>query len=152
LEANQGKLDPERKSGAELLVEHARSPCHKNDRDVQRDADVAIPGGSPECGGSVVVYLKGGDDGKVEDLTWIGEGDTISMGATSIVVERILSEGLGMEEILEIDYEEFIDSLGREVIGSRTRHATLGLSTIKGAVRLYQQRANRSRSGGRAAL
>jgi nitrogen fixation NifU-like protein len=143
LEAERGKPDRNRKSGSALLVEHARSPRYKNEGSVPDDADVAIPGGSPECGGSVVVYLKGGGDGKVGWLSWTGEGDTISMGATSIVVERILSEGLSMEEILEIDYEEFIDSLGREVIGSRTRHATLGLSTIKGAIRQYQRAGRR---------
>jgi nitrogen fixation protein NifU and related proteins len=132
---------PERKSGAALLVEHARNPRHKNEESVQREADVAVPGGSPECGGSVVVYLKGGDHSKIEGLSWTGQGDTISMGATSIVVERILYEDLSMEEILELDYEEFIDSLGRELIGSRTRHATLGLSTLKGAVRIYQRRS-----------
>jgi nitrogen fixation protein NifU and related proteins len=133
LEAQKGKR------GAALLVEHARSPRHKHEVGAQNDADVAVPGGSPECGGSVVVYLKGGDDGKVEGLSWTGQGDTISMGATSIVVEHILREDLTMQEILELDYEEFIDSLGREIIGSRTRHATLGLSTIKGAVRHYQR-------------
>jgi nitrogen fixation NifU-like protein len=131
------------KSGAALLVEHARSPRHKHEVGSQDDADVAVPGGSPECGGSVVVYLKGGDEGKVEGLSWTGQGDTISMGATSIVVEHILNEGLSMQEILELDYEEFIDSLGREIIGSRTRHATLGLSTIKGAVRHYQRTGRR---------
>ena len=144
--------EPDRKrTGAALLVEHARNPRHKNEESVQKDADVAIPGGSPECGGSVVVYLKGGDDGKIERLSWTGQGDTISMGATSIVVERILGEGLSMEDVLNLDYEEFVDSLGREVIGSRTRHATLGLSTIKAAIRQYQ-RAGRSGSGGRAAV
>ena len=66
------------------------------------------------------------------------------MGATSIVVEHILSQGLSMEEVLELDYEEFIDSLGRELIGSRTRHATLGLSTVKGAIRQYQRAARRA--------
>ena len=151
MEAEQEKTDRNRKSGADLLVEHARSPRHKNEGGVSEDADVAIPGGSPECGGSVVVYLKGGDDGKVEWLSWTGQGDTISMGATSIVVERILSEGLSMEEVLQMDYEEFVDSLGREVIGSRTRHATLGLSTIKAAIRQYE-RAARSGFGGRAAV
>jgi nitrogen fixation protein NifU and related proteins len=140
------------KSGAALLVEHARSPRHKLEEGIPEDADVATPGGSPECGGSVVVHLKGGDDGKIERLAWTGQGDTISMGATSIVVERILGEGLSMEEVLELDYEEFIDSLGRELIGSRTRHATLGLSTVKAAIRLYQRRANRAGSGGRAAV
>ena len=143
--------EPDRKRNvAALLVEHARNPRHKNEESVQKDADVAIPGGSPECGGSVVIYLKGGDDGKIEGLSWTGQGDTISMGATSIVVERILGEGLSMEEVLELDYEEFIDSLGRELIGSRTRHATLGLSTIKGAVRILQRKSrseNKERAG-----
>ena len=151
MEAEQGEPARENKSGADLLVEHARSPRHKNEEGIPEDADVAIPGGSPECGGSVVVYLKGGNDGNVERLSWTGQGDTISMGATSIVVERILSEGLSMEDVLNLDYEEFVDSLGREVIGSRTRHATLGLSTIKAAIRQYQ-RAGRSGSGGRAAV
>ena len=140
MEAKTGEPD-RKKSSAALLVEHARNPRHKNEGGVLRDADVAIPGGSPECGGSVVVYLKGGNDGKIERLSWTGQGDTISMGATSVVVERILSQGLSMEEVLELDYEEFIDSLGRELIGSRTRHATLGLSTVKGAVRTYQRKS-----------
>jgi len=144
--------EPDRKrNGAALLVEHARNPRHKNEESVQKDADVAVPGGSPECGGSVVIYLKGGDDGKIDGLSWTGQGDSISMGATSIVVERILGEGRSMEEVLELDYEEFIDSLGRVLIGSRTRHATLGLSTIKGAVRNFQRKSrseDKERAGG----
>ena len=65
------------------------------------------------------------------------------MGATSIVVDRILSEDLSMDEILAEDYEELIDSIGRDIIGNRTRHATLGLSTIKAAVRQYQKTGRR---------
>ena len=144
--------EPDRKkNGAALLVEHASNPRHKNEESVQKDADVAMPGGSPECGGSVVIYLKGGSDGKIERLSWTGQGDTISMGATSLIVERILGEGLSMDEVLDLDYEEFIDSLGRELIGSRTRHATLGLSTIKGAVRSYRRKSrseSKERAGG----
>jgi nitrogen fixation NifU-like protein len=150
LEARPGASD-RKGNGAALLVEHAKNPRHKNEEAVQQVADVAVPGGSPECGGSVVVYLKGGDDGKIERLSWTGQGDIISMGATSIVLERILDEGLSMEEILELDYEEFVDSLGREVIGNRTRHATLGLSTIKGAVRIFQRKSRsevKERAGG----
>ena len=126
----------DRKSRIALLVEHFEGPRHEG---ALEDANVVMPGGSPECGGSVTVYLKGDGNGRVEALSWTGQGDTISMGATSIVVERILGEGLGMDEILEADYEELIDSIGRDVIGNRTRHATLGLSTIKAAVRQYQK-------------
>ena len=130
------ELPLDRKSRIALLVEHFESPRHKG---ALEGADVVVPGGSPECGGSVTVYLKGNGNGEVESLTWTGQGDRISMGATSIVVERILNENLGMNEILEEDYEELVDSIGRDIIGNRSRHATLGLSTIKAAVRAYKK-------------
>jgi nitrogen fixation NifU-like protein len=118
------------------LAEHFGNPRYKGGLE---DADVQMPGGSPECGGSVVVYLKGDGNGGIEDLSWTGQGDTISMGATSIIVERVRREGLSLQEVLDLNYEGFMDSIGRDVIGSRTRNATLGLSTLKGAVRKYQR-------------
>ena len=131
-------LEPplDRKSRVALLVEHFESPRY---RGALESADVIVPGGSPECGGAVTVYLKGNGNGQVESLTWTGQGDTISMGATSIVVDRILRENLSMDEILEEDYEALVDFLGRDIIGNRTRHATLGLSTIKAAIRQYRR-------------
>jgi nitrogen fixation protein NifU and related proteins len=135
-------LEPtlDRKSRIALLVEHFESPRHKG---TLKSADVIVPGGSPECGGSVTIYLKGDGNGQVESLTWTGQGDTISMGSTSIVVDRILNDNLTMDEILAEDYEELIDSIGRDIIGNRTRHATLGLSTIKAAVRQYRKTGRR---------
>jgi nitrogen fixation protein NifU and related proteins len=131
-------LEPilDRKSRIAVLVEHFESPRHKG---ALESADVVVPGGSPECGGSVTIYLKGDGNGEVASLTWTGQGDIISMGSTSIVVDRILNENLTIDEILDEDYEELIDSIGRDIIGNRTRHATLGLSTIKAAVRAYKK-------------
>lgn len=126
----------DRKERVARLVDHATNPRHKG---ALEDADVAMPGGGPECGGSVVVYLKGDGDGRIEDLSWTGQGDTISKGAASIIVQKVLDEGLGMDEVLDLDYGEFVDGLGRDIIGSRTSNATLGLSTLKNAVRKYQR-------------
>ncbi|WP_166174798.1 iron-sulfur cluster assembly scaffold protein [Rubrobacter tropicus] len=126
----------DRKERVAYLVDHFGNPRHKG---VLEGADVAMPGGSPECGGSVVVYLKGDGNGGIEDLAWTGQGDTISMGATSVIVGRVRDEGLTLQQVLDLDYEKFMDSIGRDVIGSRTRNATLGLSTIKSAVRKYQR-------------
>jgi nitrogen fixation NifU-like protein len=126
----------DRQSSIALLADHARTPRHKG---VLEGADVAMPGGSPECGGSVVVYLKGDGDGRFEELSFTGEGDTISMGATSIIMQKVHDEGLTMEEVLALNYDEFVEGLGREVIGSRTRNATLGLSTLKSAIRRYRR-------------
>jgi nitrogen fixation NifU-like protein len=118
------------------LVDHATNPRHKGPLE---DADVAMPGGGPECGGSVVVYLKGDGNGRIEDLSWTGQGDTISTGAASIIMQKVHDEGLGMDEVLALDYGEFVDGLGRDIIRSRTSNATLGLSTLKNAVRKYQR-------------
>jgi nitrogen fixation NifU-like protein len=126
----------DRKERVAYLIDHFGNPRHKG---VLEAADVQMPGGSPECGGSVTVYLKGDGNGGIEDLSWTGQGDTISMGATSVVVERVRREGLSLQEVLDLNYERFMDSLGQDVIGSRTRNATLGLSTLKNAVRKYQR-------------
>ena len=118
------------------LVEHYQNPRYKG---ILEDADVAMPGGSPECGGSVVIYVKAGKEGRVDDLSFTGEGDIISQAATSMILEQVQGEGHTMDEILALDYEDFVDRVGREAVGSRTRNATLGLSTLKSAVRKYQK-------------
>ncbi len=71
------------------------------------------------------------------------------MGATSIILERVRDEGLTVQQVLDLDYDAFVEGLGREVIGSRTRNATLGLSTLKAAIRVYQ-RDGLSKTGERA--
>ncbi|CAN5616829.1 hypothetical protein BH24ACT22_BH24ACT22_03690 [soil metagenome] len=124
-----------RKQRIEFLVDHVKNPRHQG---VLDGADVIMPGGSPECGGSVVIYLKAGD-GKIEDISFTGEGDTLSMAGSSMILEKVKKDALTAEEILALDYEQFVDEFGRELVGSRTRNVTLGLSTLKAAVRKYQK-------------
>jgi nitrogen fixation protein NifU and related proteins len=124
----------ERKDRISRLVEHASNLRYQR---VLEDADVAMAGGGPECGGSVVVYLKGDGNGRIEDLSFTGQGDTISMAAASMVMQKVLEEELTMGEVLDLDYMTFVESLGSDIVGSRTRNATLGLSTLKSAIRKY---------------
>jgi len=126
----------ERKDRISRLVEHASNLRYQG---VLEDADVAMAGGGPECGGSVVVYLKGDGNGRIEDLSFTGQGDTISMGAASMIMQKVLEEDLTMGEVLDLDYGAFVESLGSDIVGSRTRNATLGLSTLKSAIRKYQR-------------
>jgi nitrogen fixation NifU-like protein len=117
-----------------VIVDHSKNPRYEG---VLKNADVAMPGGGPECGGSIVVYLKGDGDGRIEGLSFTGQGDTISMGAASIILQKVHDEGLSMDEVLALDYAAFVAELGNDVVGSRTRNATLGLSTLKSAIRRY---------------
>jgi nitrogen fixation NifU-like protein len=126
----------ERKDRISRLVEHASNLCYQG---VLEDADVAMAGGGPECGGSVVVYLKGDGNGRIEGLSFTGQGDTISMAAASMVMQKVLEEELTMGEVLDLDYGAFVESVGSDIVGSRTRNATLGLSTLKSAIRKYQK-------------
>ncbi len=119
-----------------VLVEHHQNPRYGG---VIEDADVVMPGGSPECGGSVVVYLKAGEEGRIDALSFTGEGDIISQASTSMIMDQVTTDGLTMDEVLALDYDAFVDRVGREAVGSRTRNATLGLSTLKSAVRKYQR-------------
>ncbi len=118
-----------------VLLQHYQSPRHQG---VLDDTHVVMPGGSPECGGSVVIYLRG-EEGRIGSLSFTGQGDIISQAATSMILEQVLDEGLSMDEVIALDYEAFVDRVGREAVGSRTRNATLGLSTLKSAVRKYQR-------------
>lgn len=130
----------DRRERVTRLVEHAKSPVH---RGALEGADVVQPGGSPECGGTVTVYLKGSGEGEgIEALSFTGEGDTISMGSASLLMQRVHDEGLDMQQVLDLDYEGFVEDVGREVVGSRTRNATLALSTLKNAVKRYRREAN----------
>lgn len=127
----------ERQKLLDRLVEHFESPRNKG---ALEDVDVVMPGGSPECGGFVTVYLKGSEeDGRIDGLSFTGEGDTISQGAASILMQRVHDEGLTMGQVMDLDYDEFVDGLGRQVIGIRTRNATLALGTLKSAIRKYRQ-------------
>ena len=125
----------DRQQQISVLVDHAKNPRYEGGLEY---ADVVMPGGSPECGGSVVVHLKGEGD-RITGLSFTGQGDTISMGATSMIMHLVHDENMTMGEVLDLDYDTFVARVGREAVGSRTRNATMGLSALKAAIRKYRK-------------
>jgi len=63
-----------------------------------------------------------------------GAGCTISQAAASILAERINKRRATFDEIRALSYEDMINALGRDIVGSRPRCATLALGTLKAAV------------------
>ncbi len=121
----------------QILLDHYERPRHRGHIE---DADVEMPGGNPGCGDVVTVYLKGADDHEhIEDTSYEGEGCTISMAASSMVMEEVHEGNLTMNDVLEMDYNEMIEKLGRQIVASRPRCATLALGTLKAAIRRYQK-------------
>ena len=129
----------------QFLLDHYQRPRH---RGALEGADVEMPGGNPGCGDVVTVYLKGsGDHGQIEDVSYEGEGCTISMAAASMLLEQVHDENLTMDQVLEMNYNEMIEKLGRQIVASRPRCATLGLGTLKAAIRKYQKDKRLSDAG-----
>ncbi len=129
----------------QFLLDHYQRPRHRGALD---DADVQMPGGNPGCGDVVTVYLKGAEDHeRMEGISYEGEGCTISMAAASMLLEQVREEDLTMDQVLAMDYNEMIEKLGRQIVASRPKCATLGLGTLKAAIRRYQQDRRLERAG-----
>ena len=121
----------------QILVDHFNNPRHWGRL---QDTDVEMPGGNPGCGDVVTVYLKGAEDHEhIAGVSYEGEGCTISMAASSMLLEQVVEGKLMMDEVLDMDYNEMIEALGRQIVASRPKCATLGLGTLKAAIRKYQR-------------
>ncbi len=123
----------DRQSQIEFILDHYE---HPRNHGKLGDADVVSDGGNPGCGDIVTIYLKV-DDGHVGQVTFEGQGCTISQAAASLVTEMVTGQPL--DEVLELSYDAIIDELGREVVMSRPRCATLALGTVKAAVDSYKK-------------
>jgi nitrogen fixation protein NifU and related proteins len=124
----------DRQEAIEFLLDHYQNPRNHGPLD---PVDVTMPGGNPGCGDIVTIYLKVNDAGdRIEHVTFEGTGCTISQAAASILTEMV--EGRPLAEIDDMDFNAMIDQLGREVVSTRPRCATLALGTLKAAITQYR--------------
>lgn len=119
----------DRQEAIEFLVDHYQ---HPRNRGPLEDADVHLTGGNPGCSDRVEMYAKVDPEGKLSDVSFEGEGCTISMAAASYVTELV--QGMSMEEVDNLSFEALIDDLGREVVMARPTCATVALGTLKKGV------------------
>ncbi len=124
----------DRQEQIEYILDHFQSPRHRGPLD---PADVIMPGGNPGCGDIVTVYLRvNPETNHIAAVSFEGEGCTISQAAASILMEKM--QDASLNEVDALDYNDMIDELGREVVSTRPRCATLALGTLKAAVKKYR--------------
>ncbi len=119
----------DRQEAIEFLVDHYQNP---RNRGPIEHADVHLTGGNPGCSDKVEMYAKVSPDGHLEEVSFEGEGCTISMAAASYVTE--LTRGMTLEEVEALSPETLMDDLGREVVMTRPTCATVALGTLKKGV------------------
>ncbi len=115
-----------RQEAIEFLVDHYHNP---RNRGPLEGADVHLTGGNPGCADRVEMYAKVDDAGRVEAVSFEGEGCTISMAAASYVTELV--QGMTVAEVEELTFETLMEDLGREVVMARPTCATVALGTLK---------------------
>jgi len=123
----------DREAYVENLLDYYENP---RNRGPLLDAQIQASGGNPGCGDIVVMYARLDDDGRLAELSFEGEGCTISQASASMLTE--LAQGKSLAEVEAMSFEELIEVLGREVVNVRPRCATLGLSILKSAARDYE--------------
>jgi nitrogen fixation NifU-like protein len=124
----------------ENILDHHDHPRNKR---ALNPADIEASGGNPGCGDIVVMYANVDDTGRITEAGFQGEGCTISQAAASMLTEELL--GRSLDEVRGMSYEDVIDEMGKEVVSTRTRCATLALTVMKNATEDYL-RAQRSQA------
>src|SRR5579864_1863059 len=122
----------DRQEAIEFLLDHYENPRNFGPLD---HADVSLTGGNPGCADIITMHARFGDNGKIEEIHWEGEGCTISRAAASYVTE--LTQGMTAQEVENLSFEDLMEQLGRELVMTRPTCATLALGTLKQGVHEY---------------
>ena len=122
----------DRQEAIDFLLDHYENPRNRGELD---HPDVSLSGGNPGCADVITMNARFGKDGKLEAISWDGEGCTISRAAASYVTEIV--QGMTPEEIEAMSFEDLINELGRELVMTRPTCATLALGTLKKGVHEY---------------
>ncbi len=129
----------DRQAYVEQLVDHYENPRNRGELP---GANLQMKGGTPGCGDVVTMYATvDAETEQIEKVQFEGEGCTISQASASLLTEMV--EGKTLREVEAMGYDDLLDTLGRDVVISRPKCATLSLDTLKAAVRKYrhEQRA-----------
>jgi len=86
---------------------------------------------NPLCGDELGVHVVVGEDGKIADLRFHGQGCAISQAAASISSDELI--GLPVDQVAELDADWMIDQLGIEISATRRKCALLSLKVMRGA-------------------
>ncbi len=129
----------------DFILDHYENPRRHGAMD---QPHVVMKGGNPGCGDVVTIYVRLDGGERIVDLTFEGEGCTISQAAASILAQRVNKKRMGFDEVNALSYEAMIDLLGQDIVGSRPRCATLALGTLKAAVKRIEM-DRRLRAAGR---
>ncbi|MFQ5918697.1 MAG: Fe-S cluster assembly sulfur transfer protein SufU [Thermoplasmata archaeon] len=118
----------------EAILDHYQNPRNKGDLD---PADIWAREDNPLCGDEIALFLRLNDDRVVEDVKFQGQGCAISQASASMLTVKL--KGKTLEEILAIDEDAVLQTLGIPISHARLKCALLSLSTLRIGLQGYQE-------------
>jgi len=116
----------------ENILDHYKRPHNWSPPEQElEDADMEFHDLNPLCGDELTVRLALGEDGRIKDVRFSGNGCAISQAAASMASDEI--KGMSVEELLKLDRSFVLDLLGINISATRMKCALLSLKVIKGA-------------------
>lgn len=112
----------------EQILEHYKRPHNFG---VLENPDLEFEDSNPFCGDQQHVMIRLGEDDRVAEVRFEGQGCAISTAATSLLTDELA--GLTREELLRLDKQVVLDLLGIEISATRMKCAMLGLKVVKSA-------------------
>ncbi len=136
----------------EILNEHNINPTHKINME---NPTFCLEGVNPSCGDQITLQLKIGDDGKINDASFIGSGCAISQASVDMMADLIIGktkeEALKLAEIFdrmikdtvsEDELEQLDEASALQDIShmpARVKCAMLGWRTMKQMLSIEQK-------------
>ncbi len=113
----------------EFLLSHYQNPQFKGHTP---NATFTKSGGNPGCADVVEISARIGEDDRIDEILFDGQGCTISMAAADYLAE--IAQGKTLEEIEAMTTDQLLDELGRDVVMTRPSCATSAFHVLKQAV------------------
>jgi len=118
----------------DIIMDHYENP--RNSGKI-KDPDVEFHGGNPGCGDTITVQLKISNEGIVEDIKFDIEGCIVSNAGTSMISEKVINKHI--DDIKKIGRDDMKELLGKDIIIRRPQCSSLGIDTIKVAIKKYEK-------------
>lgn len=127
-----------------VILDHNRAP--RNFR-AMPEATRQAEGFNPLCGDKVHVWLKVGDDGRIEDVSFQGEGCAISKASSSIMTQTVKGKTVDEAKALFAEFHDVVTGktsgeghgkmavfAGVSAFPMRVKCASLGWHALKAAL------------------